>query len=62
VSNLRRKLLVLIAVMLCASVFLIWNGLRRNDSTGAVIATSGVIGLLSMVAFVAKIIVRSRKQ
>jgi hypothetical protein len=62
VSNLPRKLLVFIAVMLGASVFLIWNGLRRDDSTGAVIAASGVVGLVSMLAFVAAIIVRSRKQ
>jgi hypothetical protein len=62
VNNLPRKLLVFIAVMLGASVFLIWNGLRRDDPTGAVIAASGVVGLVSMLAFVAAIIVRSRKQ
>jgi hypothetical protein len=62
VNNLPRKLLGFIAVMLGASVFLIWNGLRSDDSTGAVIAASGAVGLLSMLAFVAAIIVRSRKQ
>jgi hypothetical protein len=62
VSNLPQAFLVFIAVMLGASVFLIWVGLRRDDSTGALIAGSGVVGLLSFVAFIAAVVVRSRKK
>ena len=57
-----RQLRVFIVVMLGASVFLLWHGLNRDDSTGAVIAACGVVGLVSMLAFVAAVIVRSRKQ
>jgi hypothetical protein len=62
VRGIPQQLLGFIVVMLGESAFLLWRGLSRDDSTGALIAASGVVGLLSMFAFVAAVIVRSHKQ
>jgi hypothetical protein len=49
------------AVMFGASVFLIWTGLERQDSTGTLIAIAGAVALASAVAFIGAVIVRSRR-
>jgi hypothetical protein len=61
VKNLPRDFLVFIAVMLAVSVFLIWTGLERQDSTGTLAAIAGAVALLSMVGLIGAIIVRSRR-
>lgn len=59
--DLPRQLLVVIAVMLAASVLLIWAGLSRQDSTGTLIAVAGGVALASALAFLGAVLVRSRR-
>jgi hypothetical protein len=56
------RLLVFIAVASAASIYLIWRGQGRGDSTGTVITVSGVVGLLSLAALLVAIMVNSRKK
>jgi hypothetical protein len=60
VRDLPRQLLVPLAVLLGASVLLIWTGLARQDSKGTLIAIAGGVALASALAFLGAVIVRSR--
>ncbi len=61
-SKLPRQFVVFIAVGLGVSVFLIVDGSRKEGSIGLLIALSGAVGLLSFLALIVAVIVRSRRR